>query len=428
MRSIVINGGKPLKGIVTPSGNKNAALPLITACLLTDQQVTLKNLPNIGDVQTMRKLIQSLGVEIEVVDTHTWRLKAKEVHKADLDPDLCRKIRASILLAGPMLGRVGEIELPPPGGDVIGRRRVDTHFLALKAFGVEVKYSEREFKLFVPHGLHGANVLLDEASVTATENAIMTAVLAKGRSIIRNAASEPHVQELCQYLNLLGAKIKNIGSNTLHIEGVDGINGGEFTIGPDYLEVVSFIGAAAVTKGEIRIRNAAPSHLDMIRLVFSRLGVIWEIEGEDILVPSEQPLKIVPDLGGAIPQISVMPWPSFPTDLMSIAIVVATQSNGTVLFHDWMYPSRMFFTDKLVAMGARITLCDPHRCIVLGPNHLLSENLDSPDIRAGMALVIAALAAEGKSYIRNIGQIDRGYECIDKKLSELGADITRMDA
>jgi UDP-N-acetylglucosamine 1-carboxyvinyltransferase len=427
MRTIVINGGKPLKGIVTPSGNKNAALPLITASLLTDQQVTLKNLPNIGDVQTMRKLIQSLGVEIEVIDTHTWRLKAKEVHKADLDPDLCRKIRASILLAGPMLGRVGEIELPPPGGDVIGRRRVDTHFLALKAFGVEVKYSEREFKLFAPHGLHGANVLLDEASVTATENAIMTAVLAKGRSIIRNAASEPHVQELCQYLNLLGAKICNIGSNTLHIEGVDGINGGEFTIGPDYLEVVSFIGAAAVTKGEIRIRNAAPSHLDMIRLVFSRLGVIWEIEGEDILVPSEQPLKIVPDLGGAIPQISVMPWPSFPTDLMSIAIVVATQSNGTVLFHDWMYPSRMFFTDKLVAMGARITLCDPHRCIVLGPNHLLSENLDSPDIRAGMALVIAALAAEGKSYIRNIGQIDRGYEGIDKKLSELGADITRMD-
>jgi UDP-N-acetylglucosamine 1-carboxyvinyltransferase len=428
MRTIVINGGKPLKGIVNPSGNKNAALPLLTACLLTDQQITLKNLPNIGDVQTMRKLLQSLGVEIEVVDTHTWALQAKEVHKADLDPDLCRKIRASILLAGPMLGRVGEIELPPPGGDVIGRRRVDTHFLALKAFGVEVKYSEREFKLFAPNGLHGANVLLDEASVTATENAIMTAVLAKGHSIIRNAASEPHVQELCQFLNLLGANISNIGSNTLHIEGVDKINGGEFTIGPDYLEVVSFIGAAAVTRGEIRVRNAAPTHLDMIRLVFSRLGVTWEVEGEDIFVPADQPLQIVPDLGGAIPQISVMPWPSFPTDLMSIAIVVATQSKGTVLFHDWMYPSRMFFTDKLVSMGARITLCDPHRCIVVGPNRLLGENLDSPDIRAGMALVIAALAAEGKSYIRNIGQIDRGYERIDKKLSELGAEITRLEA
>lgn len=427
MNTISINGGKPLKGEVTPSGNKNAALPLITACLLTDQTVSLHNLPDIGDVQTMRQLIRSLGVEIEVLDKHTWKLQAKEVHKADLDPDLCRKIRASILLAGPMLGRVGEIELPPPGGDVIGRRRVDTHFLALKEFGVEVKYSEREFRLLAPKGLIGANVLLDEASVTATENAIMTAVSAKGHSTIRNAASEPHVQELCHFLNQLGAKINNIGSNTLHIEGVDKLNGGDFYIGPDYLEVVSFIGAAAVTRGAIRIRNAAPSHLDMIQLVFSRLGVIWQIEGEDIVVPAEQSLQIVPDLGGAIPQISVMPWPSFPTDLMSIAIVIATQSNGTVLFHDWMYPSRMFFTDKLVSMGARITLCDPHRCIVVGPNRLLGESLDSPDIRAGMALVIAALAADGTSHIRNMGQIDRGYESIDTKLRELGADITRLD-
>jgi UDP-N-acetylglucosamine 1-carboxyvinyltransferase len=423
MNTIAIRGGKPLKGEVTPSGNKNAALPLLTACLLTDQPVTLRNLPDIGDVQTMRRLLQSLGIQIEVIQQHTWKLQAKEVHKANLDPDLCRKIRASILLAGPMLGRLREIELPPPGGDVIGRRRVDTHFLALKAFGVEVKYS----KLTAPNGLIGANVLLDEASVTATENAIMAAVLAKGHSTIRNAASEPHVQELCQFLNHLGAKIENIGSNTLHIEGVKKLHQGEFTIGPDYLEVVSFIGAAAVTGGSIRIRNAAPSYLDMIYLVLNRLGVSWQTEGEDILVPAEQSLQIVPDLGGAIPQISVMPWPSFPTDLMSIAIVIATQSNGTVLFHDWMYPSRMFFTDKLVSMGARITLCDPHRCIVLGPNRLLGENLDSPDIRAGVALVIAALAAEGTSHIRNIGQIDRGYENIDKKLRELGADITRLD-
>jgi UDP-N-acetylglucosamine 1-carboxyvinyltransferase len=427
MNTIAIQGSKPLKGEVTPSGNKNAALPLLTACLLTDQPITLKNLPNIGDVQTMRKLLQSLGIQIEEIDTHTWKLQATEVHKADLDPDLCRKIRASILLAGPMLGRLGEIELPPPGGDVIGRRRVDTHFLALKAFGVEVKYSEREFKLYAPNGLVGANVLLDEASVTATENAIMTAALAKGHSIIRNAASEPHIQELCHFLNRLGSKIDNIGSNTLHIQGVKKLTGGEFTIGPDYLEVVSFIGAAAVTGGSIRIRNAAPSYLDMIHLVLSRLGVNWETEGEDILVPAEQPLQIVPDLGGAIPQINVMPWPSFPTDLMSIAIVIATQSKGTVLFHDWMYPSRMFFTDKLVSMGARITLCDPHRCIVVGPNRLLGETLDSPDIRAGMALVIAALAAEGTSHIRNIGQIDRGYENIDRKLHDLGADITRLD-
>jgi UDP-N-acetylglucosamine 1-carboxyvinyltransferase len=425
MNTLVIKGGKPLQGAITPSGNKNAALPLLTACLLTDQNITLHNLPNIGDVQTMRQLLQSLGVQIQVRDIHTWELCAAEIHKADLDPDLCRKIRASILLAGPMLGRVGEVELPPPGGDVIGRRRVDTHFLALKAFGAEVRYSEREFKITAPQGLRGAEVLLDEASVTATENAIMAAVLAQGHSVLRNAASEPHVQELCQFLNHLGARIENIGSNTLHIEGVDKLHGGQFTIGPDYLEVVSFIGAAAVTKGEIRIHKAAPSYLDMVRLVFSRLGVQWEIDGEDILVPAEQTLQIVPDLGGAIPQINVMPWPAFPTDLMSIAIVTATQSNGTILFHDWMYPSRMFFTDKLVSMGARITLCDPHRCIIVGPNRLLAENLDSPDIRAGMALVLAALAAEGTSHIRNIGQIDRGYEGIDKKLKKLGADITR---
>jgi len=426
MNTLIINGGEPLQGEVTPSGNKNAALPLLTACLLTDQSITLKNLPDIGDVQTMRQLLQSLGVQIEVIDSHTWKLCASEIHKADLNPDLCRKIRASILIAGPMLGRVGEVELPPPGGDVIGRRRVDTHFLALKAFGVEISYSEREFKLRATNGLKGADVLLDEASVTGTENAIMAAVLAKGHSIIRNAASEPHVQELCHFLNHLGAKIENIGSNILHIEGVDKINGGEFTIGPDYLEVVSFIGAAVVTKGEIRIRKAAPSYLDMVRLVFSRLGVTWEIDGEDILVPADQSLQIVPDLGGAIPQINVMPWPAFPTDLMSIAIVTATQSNGTVLFHDWMYPSRMFFTDKLVSMGARITLCDPHRCIVVGPNRLLAENMDSPDIRAGMSLVLAALAADGTSHIRNIGQIDRGYEGIDKKLKQLGADISRI--
>jgi UDP-N-acetylglucosamine 1-carboxyvinyltransferase len=427
MKTLAIHGGHPLQGVVTPSGNKNAALPMLASCLLSDKAITLHNLPAIGDVRTMRLLLQSLGVDIEVLDEHNWKVQAKQVRKADLDPELCRQIRASILIAGPMLGRVGEIELPPPGGDVIGRRRVDTHFLALKAFGVEVKYSEREFRLSAPGGLKGANVLLDEASVTATENAIMTAVMADGASTIRNAASEPHVQELCHFLNCLGAKIENIGSNTLWIEGVRAFGSGEFTIGPDYLEVVSFIGAAAVTRGEIRIRNAAPNHLDMIRLVFSRLGVVWQVEGDDIIVSADQSLKVVPDLGGAIPQISVMPWPSFPTDLMSIAIVVATQSQGTVLFHDWMYPSRMFFTDKLVSMGARITLCDPHRCIVVGPNRLLGEHLDSPDIRAGMALVIAALAAEGTSQIRNIGQIDRGYEDIDKKLQQLGADITRLE-
>ncbi len=427
MGTLVIEGGHSLKGEVTPSGNKNAALPMLAACLLTDEAVKLYNIPEIGDVLTMRQLIDCLGVELDIHDPHTWTLKAGDVQSVMLDPELCRMIRASILLAGPMLGRVGEIELPPPGGDVIGRRRVDTHFLALKAFGVEVKYSEREFKLQAPKGLRGANVLLDEASVTATENAIMTAVTARGHSTIRNAASEPHVQELCHFLNNMGAKIENIGSNTLQIQGVERLHGGEFTIGPDYLEVVSFIGAAAVTKGEVLIKNAAPEHLDMIRFVFGRLGVQWDVKDGDILVPPSQPLEIEPDLGGAIPQIKVRPWPAFPTDLMSIAIVVATQSTGTALFHDWMYPSRMFFTDKLVAMGARITLCDPHRCIVVGPNRLLGEELDSPDIRAGMSLVLAALAADGTSRIRNIGQIDRGYEQIDEKMRKLGANITRYE-
>ncbi|UCF62111.1 MAG: UDP-N-acetylglucosamine 1-carboxyvinyltransferase [Anaerolineaceae bacterium] len=427
MPSFLIEGGHPLQGEVTPSGNKNAALPLLTACLLTDEPVILHNVPNIGDVQTMRHLLESLGMSIEVLNHHSWRLHARQIRRADLDPELCRRIRASILLAGPMLGRNEGIDLPPPGGDVIGRRRVDTHLLALSALGAEVNYSEREFHLNAPKGLKGTEVLLDEASVTATENAIMAAVKAQGKSIIRNAASEPHVQDLCNFLNTLGANIENIGSNTLHIEGVEKLHGGEFTIGPDYLEVVSFIGAAVVTGGELRIRQAAPHHLDMTRLVLGRLGVSWEVEGDDIFVPKEQKLDIKPDVGGKIPQINVMPWPAFPTDLMSIAIVIATQSNGTVLFHDWMYETRMFFIDKLASMGARIILCDPHRSIVQGPSLLIGETLESPDIRAGLALTLAALAAEGTSRIRNIGQIERGYERIDEKLRDLGAQIQRLE-
>jgi len=428
METFRIIGGQKLTGEITPSGNKNAALPLLTACILTDEPVTLHNIPLIGDVLTMKLLLESLGVEITELAPHSWKIQAKDVRMADLDPDQCRRIRASILLAGPMLGRYGEIELPPPGGDVIGRRRVDTHFIALEAMGANIIYSEREFSMRAPQRLHGADVILDEASVTATENAIMAAVTASGNTIIHNAASEPHIQELCNFLNHLGGHIRHIGSNTLHIKGVEQLHGGEFTIGPDYLEVISFVGAAAVTGGRIRIRNAAPHYLNMIDLVFSRLGVHWETDDQDLIITENQRLEITPDLGGAIPQITSMPWPGFPTDLMSIAIVVATQAKGTVLFHDWMYPSRMFFTDKLVGMGARITLCDPHRCIVLGPNHLLGEKLDSPDIRAGMALVLAALAAEGTSEIRNIGQIERGYEKIDQKLAGLGANIQRIKA
>lgn len=425
MEKFIIEGGYPLHGEVTPGGNKNAALPLLAACLLTDEPIILHNVPEIRDVQAMRSLLQSLGVEINTIAPNVWKIQAKDVRPADLDPDICRKIRASILLAGPMTVRSGELLLPPPGGDVIGRRRVDTHLLALKRLGADVVY-DRSFNFSAPNGLTGADILMDEASVTATENAIMACALARGTSTIRNAASEPHIQELCNFLNLLGAKINNIGSNTLQIEGVEKLHGGEFTIGPDYLEVVSFIGAAVVTRGSIRVRNAGPQYLDMIRLVFGRLGVVWVYEGDDLIVPAEQPLEIETDLGGMIPEISVMPWPSFPTDLMSIAIVVATQSKGSILFHDWMYPSRMFFIDKLVGMGAHIVLCDPHRCIVQGPTRLGGEKMESPDIRAGMSLVLAALSAKGQSTIRNIGQIDRGYEQVDVKLASLGAKIERM--
>lgn len=424
MEKFQIEGGIPLHGEITPGGNKNAALPLIAACLLTTEPVILHNVPNIQDVQTMRLLFMSLGVEFLEIGEHDWQVDAKTIRPADLDPDLCRKIRASILLAGPLLARIGKFELPPPGGDVIGRRRVDTHMLAFESLGAKITYGKM-FSLEC-NKLVGADILLDEASVTATENAIMACVLAEGTSVLRNAASEPHVQELCRMLNGMGAKISNIGSNTLVIEGVDALHGTEFTIGPDYLEVVSFIGAAAVTHGEITIKNAGNKYLNMIKLVFGRLGVTWLDQGDDIYVPPIQRLSIEPDLGGAIPTINVMPWPAFPTDLMSIAIVVATQSKGTAMFHDWMYPSRMFFTDKLVGMGAQIVLCDPHRCIVQGPTQLSGEKMESPDIRAGMALLLAALSCKGKSTIRNVAQIDRGYEKVEEKLQKLGANIIRM--
>ena len=427
MEKFIIEGGVPLHGNITASGNKNAALPMLAACLLTEEAVILHNVPEIQDVLAMRALLTSLGVSIETVGDHTWKIQAGQVRPADLDPDLCRRIRASILLAGPMVARAGVLNLPPPGGDVIGRRRVDTHILAIKALGARAEYDRAQrFFRFEAEGLTGNDILLDEASVTATENAIMAAVTANGTTVLRNAASEPHIQELCHFLNTLGAHIENIGSNTLHIRGVARLHGGEFSIGPDYLEVVSYIGAAVVTGGSISICHAGNQYLDMIRLVFGRLGVEWEVDGNNLIVPAEQKLVIEPDLGDAIPEISVMPWPSFPTDLMSIAIVVATQSQGSILFHDWMYPSRMFFTDKLVGMGAHIVLCDPHRCIVQGPTTLYGEKMESPDIRAGVSLVLAALAAEGKSVIRNVGQIDRGYERIDEKLRALGARIERI--
>lgn len=424
MEKFVIEGGTPLHGEVSPAGNKNAALPLLSACLLTEEPVVLRNIPRIKDVAVMRHLIESLGAQVEELDATSWRVSARDLRPADLDPDLCRRIRASILVAGPLSARIGEFKLPPPGGDVIGRRRLDTHILALRALGAEVTY-DRGFT-FKTNRMRGADILMDEASVTATENAIMAAVTARGETIIRNAASEPHVQELCHFLNTLGAQIEEIGSNTLRIHGVPKLHGGEFTIGPDYLEVVSFIGAAAVTHGNVRIRNAGVENLGMIAHVFERMGVRWNVEGDDLIVPAEQELRILPDLDGAIPEVKTNVWPAFPTDLISIAITVATQASGSIMFHDWMFSGRMYFTDKLVGMGARIILCDPYRCLVQGPNQLYGENLESPDIRAGMSLLLAALAAKGTSVVRNIGQIERGYQDVDKKLQALGAKLERV--
>ena len=425
VEEFVIEGGIPLRGVLTPSGNKNAALPLLAACLLTDEPVVLHNIPRIRDVEAMRQLIESLGAHVEELAEHTWRITASRVDAAGIDAELCRRIRASVLVAGPMLARSGYLRLPTPGGDVIGRRRLDTHILALEALGCEVKY-DRQYE-FRADRLRGSDMLLDEASVTATENAVMAAVLADGSSMIRNAASEPHVQELCVFLNQLGARIDGIGSNTLHITGVGRIHGGEFTIGSDLLEVMSMVGAAVVTRGEVRIRNAGIRHLEMIGQVFKRLGVEWQADGDDLFVPAQQSRTITPDLDGAVPEVKTNVWPAFPTDLVSIAITVATQASGSVLFHDWMFSGRMFFIDKLKGMGARIILCDPYRCLVQGPTQLYSERLETPDIRAGMALLLAALAADGTSRIRNIVQIERGYERVDEKLRALGARIQRTE-
>ena len=424
MEKFLIEGGIPLKGEITPAGNKNAALPMLAATLLSEEPIILHNLPEIRDVRDMRKLLESMGADVENLGGDSWKITAKNLTPLSLDLELSRRIRASILLAGPCTARCGELRLPLPGGDVIGRRRLDTHILALEALGAEVNF-DRVFE-FQANGLNGADILLDEASVTATENAIMAAVLAKGQTIIRNAASEPHVQELCYFLNELGAKIDEIGSNTLKLEGVPRLHGGEFTIGADYLEVISFVGAAVVTKGSIRIRNAGVKYLDMVQIVMERLGVAWEVEGDDLLISSDQSLKVIPDHGDAIPEIKTNVWPAFPTDLISIVITIATQSEGTVMFHDWMYSGRMYFTDKLVSMGAKIILCDPYRCIVQGPSPLFGENVDSPDIRAGMALLLAALAADGTSTIRNISQIDRGYADVEQKFKALGAKIERV--
>ncbi|NWF67897.1 MAG: UDP-N-acetylglucosamine 1-carboxyvinyltransferase [Chloroflexi bacterium] len=427
MQQFVIHGGQALNGEMIPSGNKNAALKMLAACLLTDEAVILRNVPDIGDVRVIIKIMQGLGAQVNWLDERTVRVHAHNITTTTVDPLLAQKIRASIVLAGPMLGRCGRLILPAPGGDTIVQRRLDTHVIALKKLGAEIAFRDGVFDMRAEK-LIGTDILLDEASVTATENALMAAVLARGTTVIRNAASEPHVQDLCHMLNQLGAQIDGIGSNRLLIQGVERLHGGEARVGADYIEVGSFIGAAAITNGTLRIKDADPQHLDMIALVFARLGVTWQTEGQDIIVPAGQDLTVAPDLGNRIPVVRAQPWPAFPSDLMSIAIVVATQSAGALLFHEWMYESRFFFTDKLALMGARITLCDPHRILVQGPTRLVAvPNISSPDIRAGMALLLAALAAKGETRISNIQQIDRGYERVDAKLAALGAHIERIE-
>ena len=420
----IVEGGRRLSGTIRPSGNKNAALPIVAAALLTEHPVTLENVPRIRDIETLVDLIKTTGTQAEWKGRNTLYIHAKTVNATSLDAAMCARIRASILLAAPLLARCGRVELSPPGGDVIGRRRLDTHFLALAELGATHEFTDRI--AFRTKGLRGADVFLDEPSVTGTENAVMAAVAATGITTLRNAASEPHVQDLCRFLVTLGAKIQGIGTNLLTIHGGAPLTGGTHEIGPDHIEVGSFIGLAAVTRSELRIERAGVEHLRSIRLGFERLGITTRAEGDDLIVPAMQAMEIQSDLGGHVPKLEDQPWPAFPADVMSIAIVAATQCNGIILMHEKMFESRMFFVDKLVGMGARIVLCDPHRALVAGPSELRGATVESPDIRAGMAMLIAALCAKGTSTINNVGQIDRGYERIDERLNALGANIRRV--
>jgi UDP-N-acetylglucosamine 1-carboxyvinyltransferase len=422
----IVEGGHRLTGTIEPSGNKNAALPIIAAALLTEHPVTLDNVPRIRDTETLVELIRSVGASAEWQKPNTLAIHAKDIRAADLDPELCARIRASILLAGPLLARCGEVVLPPPGGDVIGRRRLDTHFLAFEQLGATVAASTRlELRC---SRLKGADVFLDEPSVTATENALMAAVAADGTTFLRNAASEPHVQDLAHFLVALGARIDGIGTNTMVVHGPATLGSVNYVIGPDHIEVGSLIGLAAVTRSPLRIARAGVEHLRSIRMGFERLGISCEVEGDDLIVSDRQTLKIQDDFGGHVPKLEDQPWPAFPADLMSIAIVTATQCAGVILMFEKMFESRMFFVDKLIAMGGRIVLCDPHRAIVAGPSRLKGALMSSPDIRAGMAMLLAAACADGVSTINNADQIERGYERIDERLNALGARITRVPA
>ena len=420
-----IEGGFPIKGTVQASGNKNAALPCIAAALLTAEPVTLKNIPDIEDTGVMLEILKALGADVQNTASHEWRITCANVKRNDIPAELSKKIRASILFAGPLVARTGKAIMPPPGGDVIGRRRLDTHFLALTELGARVT-TEGKFE-FSANKLVGTDIFLDETSVTATENAVMAAVLAEGRTDITNAASEPHVQDLCNMLNSMGAKISGVGSNILHIDGVKKLGGTEYSIGPDFMEIGSFIGLAAATHGSVTITGVRERDMRPLRISYGKLGIRWEIEGDVLTVNAAQEMKVNTDLGGMIPKVDDSPWPGFPPDLTSIMTVVATQVEGTVLIFEKMFESRMFFVDKLINMGARITLCDPHRAVVTGPSTLHGDHLVSPDVRAGMAMVIAAMAAHGESVISNVYQIERGYEHLVERLQALGAHITRVD-
>ncbi len=426
MEKFVIQGGVPLSGTYVPAGNKNGALPILAAALLTDDEVVIRNVPRISDVQAQIELIADLGARADWVDDNVVAIRAEGVSKTDLDRRLSERIRASFLLAGPLLARFGRAHMPPPGGDVIGRRRLDPHLDAFRALGATIEH-DRDILLTAPRGLTACDFLMDEPSVMATENALMAAAITPGSTVIRNAASEPHVQDLARMLVKMGAAIDGIGSNVMTVHGVDRLNGCDHSVGPDHIEIGSFMALAGVTGGELLIKDTYPEDLRMIRLVFARIGLETEMRGNDMFVPGNQKLIITNDAGGYQPKVEDGPWPAFPADLTSIALALATQSEGSVIIHEKMFENRLFFTDKLQLMGAAITICDPHRALVVGHRRLRGERVESPDIRAGMAMLIAALCAEGTTEIGNIRQIDRGYERIDERLRALGARIERVE-
>jgi UDP-N-acetylglucosamine 1-carboxyvinyltransferase len=426
MQALVIEGGQRLSGTVRAAGNKNGALPILAATLLTQEPVALSNVPRIRDVDTMLELLADLGAEIAWTGPNELRVHTADVAKHELDPELCGRMRASFLLAGPLLARFGQVIVPPPGGDLIGRRRLDPHMHAFARMGATIELRDR-YEMQADGGLRGEQIFLDEASVMATENAVMAAVLTPGETVIGNAACEPHVQDLCRFLVSLGAQIDGIESNVIRIHGVSSLSGGEWRIGPDHIEVASFIGLAAMTSSDVTIEDTEPRDLISILPAFGRLGIRTEIDGTSIRVPPRQQLIVEDDLGGHIPKIEDGPWPAFPADLTSIALTVATQAFGTVLIFEKMFESRLFFVDKLVGMGARIILCDPHRAVVTGPATLVGQRMESPDIRAGMAMLLAAVCAEGQSTIGAVHQIDKGYERIDERLRGIGARIERVE-